>query len=121
MESVKEENSLQHYWYDRWVMVNMKSSPVTEGDMRHNLLVLKRFRLLSEIWIKRYSCPCDGRQQSAGPNILPSEKAFAYRIDGSNESSGNIRGGISAKTLEKNANDNCKAGVSLYPAYLSDE
>ena len=25
---------------------------VTEGDMRHNLLVLKRFRLLSEIWIK---------------------------------------------------------------------
>ena len=51
VESVKEE-FLQHYWYDRWVMVNMKSSPVTEGDMRHNLLVLKRFRLLSEIWIK---------------------------------------------------------------------
>ena len=25
---------------------------ITEGDMRHNLLVLKRFRLLSEIWIK---------------------------------------------------------------------
>ena len=40
------------YWYDRWVMVNMKSSPVTEGDMRHNLPVLKRFRLLSEIWIR---------------------------------------------------------------------
>ena len=35
--------------YKRQVMVNMKSSPVTEGDMRHNLLVLKRFRLLSEI------------------------------------------------------------------------
>lgn len=52
VESVKEEGILQHYWYDRWVMVNMKSSPVTEGDMRHNLLVLKRFRLLSEIWIK---------------------------------------------------------------------
>lgn len=52
VESVKEEEFLQHYWYDRWVMVNMKSSPVTEGDMRHNLLVLKRFRLLSEIWIK---------------------------------------------------------------------
>lgn len=52
VESVKKREFLQHYWYDRWVMVNMKSSPVTEGDMRHNLLVLKRFRLLSEIWIK---------------------------------------------------------------------
>ncbi len=53
VESVKEEgNSYSITGYDRWVMVNMKSSPVTEGDMRHNLLVLKRFRLLSEIWIK---------------------------------------------------------------------
>ena len=49
---VAKKVQVQHYWYDRWVMVNMKSSPVTEGDMRHNLLVLKRFRLLSEIWIK---------------------------------------------------------------------
>ena len=48
----EEREFLQHYWSDRWVMVNMKSSPVTEGDMRHNLLVLKRFRLLSEIWIR---------------------------------------------------------------------
>ena len=52
VESVKEEGILTALLYDRWVMVNMKSSPVTEGDMRHNLLVLKRFRLLSEIWIK---------------------------------------------------------------------
>ena len=51
VESVKEEGILTAL-LDRWVMVNMKSSPVTEGDMRHNLLVLKRFRLLSEIWIK---------------------------------------------------------------------
>ena len=52
VESVKEEGILTALLVRPLGDVNMKSSPVTEGDMRHNLPVLKRFRLLSEIWIK---------------------------------------------------------------------
>lgn len=92
VESVKEEGILTALLYDRWVMVNMKSSPVTEGDHAAQLAGLKEVPVIIRNMDQDTAVRAMVDSNLQRPNILPSEKGICLPYeDGSNESSGNIR------------------------------